>query len=405
MRGAVFKLQPVELALLGTIALLVLLLLNSGHAAFGTLSALLFATWIVSRAAPHVLLRRLRVRREELDTAVQDDSATFSFCLLGSETDAARFFTIEDRNPAAFPGERAPAFYVAKLAKGEDTRLSYRRSLYKRGVYTIGPAVARCGFPFGIVEVVRELPDSTHQLRVLPRVYALRRLPLAGLNLGQPHSFLVARGGGDQSFLGVREYRRGDSPRHIHWPSTARQGELIVKEFESERSGQVSILLDLNRAAHVGVNREATFEYLAAIAASVAAFALEHRQVVQILGWTGDAYQRGPVSGQHALGLLLNALAEIEPASTVPFVEAIGRIGTRLSPGGSVVCVFSDLNPPEICNALVALERRNLEVCAVIVRANSFDPGARSATYALPATIPAVYVARGGDLAVHFGGP
>lgn len=403
MAVARFKVQAAEVAVAAAACATLLLYFNGGHPALASLSALLFATWAVSRVAPYLFLRGLVVTRDCADTATQDDTEAFAFHARGAGGRAARFFTVEDRNPAAFPGERAPSFYVAEVGADEGADFRYQRALYKRGVYRVGPVRVRCGFPLGVVEIVREIANSTRTIHVLPRVYPLRRLPLAGLNLGQPHSFLVARGGGDQSFLGVREYRRGDSPRHIHWPSSARHGQLIVKEFESERSGQLTLLLDLNRAAHVGSERDATFEYLATVAASVAAFALEHNQEVQLLGWTGGAYQRGPASDRAALGLLLRALAEIQPAGDTPFAQCVQRMGPRLPPNSSAVCVFSDLNPPHVWNALAGLERRNIEVCAVVLQAKSFDPAAQTYSYAPKATIPAVYVARGGDLSVHFG--
>jgi uncharacterized protein (DUF58 family) len=397
------KVQAVEAALLGALGFVLLLYFNPGHPALGTLAALIFGTWVVARIAPHLFLRQVSLECEQPASAAQDDTVGFSF---RARSRAARFFTLEDSNPAAFPDERKPGFYVQRLGKGEELGLRYERTLYKRGVYTIGPTVVRCGFPLGVVEIVREIANTTRKLHVLPRVYPLRRLPLAGLYLGQPNSLLVARGGGDQTFLGVREYTRGDSPRHIHWPSTAKQGKPIVKDFESERAGRLTLLLDLHPAAHAGEGRDATFEYLATIAASVAAFALEHRQEVQLLGWRGEPYHRGPVSGRAALGMLLHALAELEPAGgehAIGFGETVARLGTRLPPGGTVVCVFSDINPPEIWNALIALESRNLEVCAVILRAATFGRKAPVSQYAPPSTIPAIYVSRGGDLSVQFG--
>jgi uncharacterized protein (DUF58 family) len=406
LRAKLPRIQPVELALLGALLLVSLLYFNSGQPALGTLAALVFAIWLVSRVAPYFFLRRLAVSRAAPDTAFQDDTVAFSFRLRSAAGTAARFFSVEDANPAAWPEGRAPRMYVAECPTDREIDLAYERPLYKRGVYAVGPAVARCGFPLGVVEIVREIPDSTRTLHVLPRVYPLRRLPLAGLNLGRPDSILVARGGGDQTFLGVREYQRGDSPRHIHWASTAKHRTLMVKEFESQREGRVSIVLDLDAGAHAGEGRDTTFEYLASAAASVAAFALENRQSVELLGWQNGPYLQGPVTGSARLGLLLRALAEVEPRreGVMPFADCVGRIAPHFRDGGSVVCIFSDLNEARVWSALAALERRNLEVCAVVLRAGTFDKAAKGHRYSPPQTIPAVYVAQGGDLSVQFGG-
>jgi len=397
--------QPVELAVAGAGLASLALFYNGGHPALGAVAVLILAVWAVSRAVPHWFLRALELTRHCPDAGTQDEALTFSFRARSAGARAARFFTIEDANPAAFPGERQPGFYVTRLEQDRDSSFHYQRALYKRGVYQVGPAVARCGFPLGIVEVVREIPDSVRTVHVLPRIFPLRSLPLAGLNLGVPHASLIARSGGDQNVLGVREYRRGDSPRHVHWPSTARHGQLIVKEFESERSGELCVILDLCKAAHLGAERDATFEYSASVAASVAAFALEHRQDVHLLGWADAAYHRGPASGSRGLGPLLRSLAELEPTGQTPLLKALERLAPNMPVASSVVCVFTDLNPPAVWGALAALERRNIEVCAVVLRSRTFDPNAQAHRYVPTKTIPAVYLGQGGDLSLHFAAP
>src|SRR5207249_9888254 len=79
------------------------------------------------------------------------------------------------------------------------------------------------------------------------------------------------RGAGGE-FRAVREYQRGDSLRHVHWPSTARHGTLIVQEFERERPASLAVVVDT--WADTGGDEESALDLCCAAAASVAVEAL-----------------------------------------------------------------------------------------------------------------------------------
>jgi uncharacterized protein (DUF58 family) len=80
---------------------------------------------------------------------------------------------------------------------------------------------------------------------VLPAVIPLSNLPFVSRASDAARaSRQTSRRGGGPEYLGVREYRPGDSPRHVHWPSTARTGTIMVRELEEERSRRVAVLVD-----------------------------------------------------------------------------------------------------------------------------------------------------------------
>ena len=134
----------------------------------------------------------------------------------------------------------------------------------RRGVYELGPAEVGVTDPFGLLRFVRRFEERT-EVVVYPEIYDLRDFPLSGGNVE-----VGARGSRGQrgtEFAGLREYRRGDDRRHIHWKSVARTGELYVKEFALEAPRRYAVVLDLRRE---GLRiPEAEVEDAVSVAASV----------------------------------------------------------------------------------------------------------------------------------------
>jgi uncharacterized protein (DUF58 family) len=158
-----------------------------------------------------------------------------------------------------------PRVFEAPPLKGEETT-TIEASLYfaKRGVYELGPAEVGVTDPFGLLRFVRRFGEKT-EVVVYPEVHELRDFPIRGGNVE-----VGARGSRGQrgdEFAGLREYRRGDDRRHIHWKSVARTGELYVKEFAVEAPRRYAVALDLRREGLRAL--EAEVEDAVSVAASV----------------------------------------------------------------------------------------------------------------------------------------
>src|SRR5690349_17971822 len=113
-----------------------------------------------------------------------------------------------------------------------------------RGKFTLGPATLISGDPFGIFRLERLIP-GTNEVLVYPRTTPLPgfSLPSAELPGGQDvksRAFHVT-----PNVSTIREYQPGDSFNRIHWRSTARMGQLMVKEFELDPTAEVYIALDM----------------------------------------------------------------------------------------------------------------------------------------------------------------
>ncbi|MCA1726356.1 MAG: DUF58 domain-containing protein [Actinobacteria bacterium] len=171
----------------------------------------------------------------------------------------------EDRVPPSF-GRSARAVLPGIPAEQEQT-VSYLISCRKRGRYELGPARLQLTDPFGMARVTAELPE-TDPLIVYPEIEDLSAQPVAAYGSGSGESPFnrIFRGG--QEFYGMREYITGDDLRRIHWPSTARTGELMIRQEEVARRSVVTVLLD-TRGSALGREGSAPFEKAVSAAASV----------------------------------------------------------------------------------------------------------------------------------------
>ena len=139
----------------------------------------------------------------------------------------------------------------------------------QRGVFRLGPHTLRTGDPFGFFSL--EVVDSrSESLLVYPRVAHIPALALPRGSLSGQDRRRRAHTGSERS-QAVRAYQPGDSLRHVHWPTSAKQGELVVTDVETEPSGDLWIVLDVNRMVQSGTGEESSLETGIVLAASVAA--------------------------------------------------------------------------------------------------------------------------------------
>lgn len=137
-----------------------------------------------------------------------------------------------------------------------------------RGVYPVSTPRIETGFPFGLRTASRVL-DVSSPLVVWPRTFPVGPVPeMPGGRLSEG-TWLRDKAGHAGEMMGVRPYRRGDSPRRIHWPQTARSGELIVCEFQERSTPSVQIVLDTDPRIHSGSGPGGSLEWAIRVAASL----------------------------------------------------------------------------------------------------------------------------------------
>lgn len=164
---------------------------------------------------------------------------------------------------------RRPRFTVHRFGGEWRREVSYPLVGSARGRFRTGPLMVRTSDPFGLVKLDRQF-TATSEIIVTPRVYPLNTMQnvSGGGTSGEVSPQRIGVLGQDDVL--IREYRHGDDVRRVHWRSTARRGELMVRREEQAWDPSVIVLLDSRRAAHTGTGRTASFETAVSAATSVA---------------------------------------------------------------------------------------------------------------------------------------
>ncbi|WP_240969106.1 DUF58 domain-containing protein [Streptomyces sp. HNM0575] len=221
---------------------------------------------------------------------------------------------LEDRVPYVL-GPR-PRFVLDRVEPGGRREVSYRVRSDMRGSFPLGPLQLRLTDPFGMCELTRSF--STYDtLTVVPRTVPLPAARLTGdaTGYGDGRHRSLALAGEDDVI--PRGYRHGDDVRRVHWRSTARYGELMVRREEQPQKARCTVLLDTRRSAYAGSGPDSPFEWAVSAAASVCVHLLERGYAVRLLTDTGTMVP-GPESIGFAgdpsdtAGLLLDTLALLE---------------------------------------------------------------------------------------------
>jgi uncharacterized protein (DUF58 family) len=231
-------------------------------------------------------------------------------------------------------GRRAARFITPALERGQPARAAYRIPTDRRGRFSVGPAVVGIADPFGLTHRFVEI-GGTDDVIVRPRVHAL-----AGSTAAPGHRRASAQrrarvpvpAPAHDEFLALRDYEVGDDLRRIHWRSTARLGELIVREDESAWQPETVLVLDNRAGAHRGGTYEAAIEALASIAMRIG----RAGRTVEILTTAGR--RLGAVGGEGLrIETLLDELAVLSPDPDAPIGTAIRRLRAPARRGMLVV--------------------------------------------------------------------
>jgi uncharacterized protein (DUF58 family) len=308
---------------------------------------------------------------------------------------------IQVSDGSTLPGHHAG--YVSSV--GPHQRIAWRAKTVcrRRGRFTLGPVIATTGDPLGLFR--RELVLAPeHQLLVLPPT-----LPLSQFELVP--GLMPGRGRGSQRSLQtttnvvtVRNYVSGDALTRIHWPSTARLGQFMVKEFDLDPTIDVVILLDLDRESQAGEGDSSTEEYGVTIAASIAAYLLRQQELsvglhVSGTGDTGLALDRG----ERQLDRVLELLAVAHSTRRESLAEALAMQETRLA-RNTVLIVITPSTELDWPTSLHHLQRRGVRPLTILIDPQSFDErlGTNGRTHDLlvAAGVPVIPVRRGDPL-VH----
>jgi uncharacterized protein (DUF58 family) len=281
---------------------------------------------------------------------------------------------LEVDDPSEMPGHRARRV-VTVPAKGSKT-WRVQSVITRRGLYSIGPVEVTTGDPFGLFKHRRTF-GVTQNVLVYPRATELPNFSVPAANLPGEGRFRRRTHYVTPNASGVRPYEFGDSFNRIHWSSTARTGDLMVKIFELDPASDIWIILDLHRDVHVGGGDDATEEYGVRIAASVARYFLTANRSVGFMTF-GRAFDVIEADrGVQQYTRILESLAMARSWGDVPLGNLLANEARRFGRHTTVVVITPSTDESWVAG-LGALQHRGVKVAAILLEPSTFG-GSESA--------------------------
>jgi uncharacterized protein (DUF58 family) len=298
---------------------------------------------------------------------------------------------LEDVVPATLGGSRRAV--VARLPQHREVRLLYPLHPVERKVHSLGPLTARITDPLGLAEY-RRTHAGHSRLVVIPAVVPLTGLPTGGeLGAGEAGGGRAGAGPGQDAVV-VRSYRQGDDMRKVHWRTTARRDELMVRVEEWPERGGATVLLDHRAAAHRGTGSTSSLEYAVSLTASVYAHLQRRGQRVRLVTGDGVVQAGGTDSTDHTVDTALDALAALHANEQRDLASMPGLAG-----GQEVVAVLGAVEPATV-EQLLAQRPSGMRSHVVLLNVAAWAVEADDQIAPDPAQAARLFVAAGWSVAV-----
>jgi uncharacterized protein (DUF58 family) len=207
--------------------------------------------------------------------------------------------------------------------------------------------------------------SGTDSLLVLPRTWPLLSVRAGGMWGGRGESAARRAAAAGEDDVSTREYRHGDDLRRVHWRSTARRGELMVRTDEQPRQMRATVIFDARSVAHRGEGPGSSFEWTVSAAASAALHLASQRYGVRIVYDGRTTTWSSPSIGPMA-GTLLDELAVVGTGPQERWSDAVNVL-MREGGDGLVVAVLGEVDESDV-SPLARLGQQGMRGIAVLLR-------------------------------------
>ena len=252
-------------------------------------------------------------------------------------------------------------------------------TLTQRGEYQLGPLVLRTSDPFGLFPRKIQF-EGIEKVLIYPKI---QNIP----NFASSHIHMVGESSRRQRLnalstdvSSVREYSDGDPIGRIHWLSTARTGNLMVKQFDQGSAGEIWVLFDQHIDAQAGEGKESTDEYGATIAASTINRYTNNFMPVGYAAHGSQSIVAPPEHNTAHRDNILRHIAASKPTGNIPLLDAIAEIDRELYISSTLVVITAAHNG-EWITALASLQKRGVKVICVAMDRESFGNDSNEEIY------------------------
>jgi uncharacterized protein (DUF58 family) len=249
---------------------------------------------------------------------------------------------LEVHNPSTLPVP-LPGRAISLGSGGERSWIA-KVPLGRRGHFRVDPLQIRTGDPFGFFEASASVGHGL-TLVVYPRIERIPRWRLQAVSLEGSRSTPVRTQQTTPLATSVRPWAPGDSMNRIHWKTTARHGEIQVKEFDLEQTADVWLFLDLQRAAQTGTGDDGTVEVGVRVAAAIAERAIEENRSVALTTTGSRVTVLPPDRGPRQRQKILQLLAAVEGDGSTPLAESLVAGLPLLRRGMSAIVITASTEP------------------------------------------------------------
>ena len=300
----------------------------------------------------------------------------------------ALWVEVKNATPISASGSRL----ITILRARQKQSYAVRMWLTRRGGFPLGPTIVTISDPLGLFRVEKKF-EASKSVTVLPMIFPITSfLSPPGL---LPGGRVIRRKSTDITphASGVREYSSGDPMKRIHWPTSIRRGQLMVKEFDQDPQAEVWLFLDAQYGAQASKPHDefpelpvedllftrrpkftlppSTLEYGITITASLAHYFIQQKRSVGFVA-ADRAYTMIPAEhNERHENKILETLAFLEGRGNLSIAALVGA-QTRQLPSGSSVILVTPTIWPELLIAVDDVQRRNLRPVIVLLSAESF---------------------------------
>ena len=275
---------------------------------------------------------------------------------------------LEVEDPTDLPGHQSRR--LVTLGGRQIEGWSYATPTMRRGVFELGPLAVTATDPFGFFRMTRTFGERAAVL-VYPSAPELPNFYVPPANLPGDGRFRRRTHNVTPNVSGVRGYEPGDSYGRIHWPATARTGDLMVKVFELDPASDIWIVLDLAQDVHAGEGDDGTEETAVMIAASVARTFIAAHRSVGLISFGDELRVDAAERGANQYTRILESLAVAGATGDVPLADLLMEESRRFGRHTTVVVVTPSIDP-QWPLALMSLAGRGVKVATVLLEGETF---------------------------------
>ena len=314
--------------------------LNTGanllYLMFGILISMVFVSGISSTIA----LSGLRFKRILPDEIYAGDEFVIRLEVVNRKSVFPAMGLLVKDSPGALGADSPAKAFIMKLGPRQSGLVRYVASIERRGAFTFDYLAVSTRFPFGVVEIFFDIPLEDEVI-VMPRVGQLRdTVILEGERRDEDVAKLSFMFGLEEEFRGLRDFRRGDNPRHIHWRSSARHGKLVVKEFDRQEERNVCVFFD----TYIGDRKMTrdlaeTVERAVSFTATILNELARQGYEVYLAAHSPEFFVGAGGGESRRLVGLLRALATLEPSRRLDAADLFQEARFRVPRGAGAVLV------------------------------------------------------------------